>query len=76
MDFGPKTAPFLKDALSLLAPFSATFSDIDFWMHFDRHLAPLWALLAPFWSPLVAFGVILDPFWPPLVDLCVTFATF
>ena len=65
--------------MSLFAPFSRPFPNIDFGMHFGRPLAHfwhplgsnwlpfglLWLLLAPFWHPLALLAP-LAPFWHPL----------
>ena len=45
---------------SLFAPFWRPFSDIDFWMHFGRPLAPFWHPLGSIWLP---FGTLWAPFW-------------
>ena len=44
-------------------PFSHPFSDIDFWMHFGRSLAPFGGLLAPFWSLRVPLGLHFGALW-------------
>ena len=37
----------------LWAPFFGPGAQADFWMNFDRHLAPFWRPFAPLWCPRV-----------------------
>ena len=51
--------------------FCRSFSDIDFFMHFGRHLAPFWHPLGSILPPFGTFWVHFGPSWHPLGSILV-----
>ena len=71
----PKGSPKLSTRSTPGPPFWRPFSDIDFYMHFGRPLAPLWHPLGSILAPFGTFWVHFGPSWHPLGSILVALGT-